>query len=159
MASTSRKGRAASSMAWAINWWAWGTVKAGLFLPLQTQADKEQVRQSRMRHVAMPRRPGAGFVVIHTDFTLAVFQASLDRQPHSAHADELTPWASGRSVAEVDLELARGTQRPAEDHPHAPAGQLVAQRRRAQEGKLGHQRPFAAFLYHPSRPLRFGKTR
>src|SRR5713226_1992744 len=159
MARTSRKGRAASAMAWAINWWAWGMVKAGLFLPPQAQANEEQVRQRGVRHVAMPRQPGAGFVMIHADFAFPVFQGRLHRPAHPAHTDELAARAGGWGIAEVDLQLGREPQRAAEDHPHARAGQAVAQRGGTQERKLSDQRTLAAFFDSRARPLRLRHTR
>src|SRR5437867_10014395 len=84
-----------------ISWRTWGTVSAGDFFPqLTPQPDQEVMRQQAQGQVVVPADPAADFVVVHTQFALALQDGRFDRPAHATDPDQALPRRLGWCIGQ-----------------------------------------------------------
>ena len=88
---------------------ACATVKAGAFFYLQAQPDQKMMRQKGLGHMMMPASPRAGFIVIHPQFALGLFQSRLYWPAHATDAYQGGRRARRGSVGQKIFDLRGAT--------------------------------------------------
>jgi hypothetical protein len=129
---------------------------------LVLQADQEVMGEKDQRHVMIPPRPEAQFVVIQAQVPFTFREAGLDGPAHSAQPDQSVQRRVGGGIAQVVFErghLGRTVHFAAQHHPNLPRRQAVAHRHRAHGGEVGHQRSLAALQDAVALPARRRQVR
>src|SRR4030095_9079347 len=131
-------------------------VSAGDFFKLDSHSHQEEMGDERVCHMMMPPAPRARLVMIHAAFAFALFECRLDRPAHATEMGKPTRRTRPGCVAQVILDLARGTQAATKNRPQARSRQTVAHARHAHEGKLCMERTLTPLMNAEGTPCRLG---
>src|SRR5258708_3999871 len=112
----------------------------------ESQANQEKMGESDQGHVMMPAQPRAGFIMVETDLAFAFFEDGFDRPAQAAQTDKFSQRCGVGCITEVELDYGWVVEVAADNEPEFGTGQTITGLNHAPEGKITHDRPFAAFL-------------
>jgi hypothetical protein len=117
------------------------------------------MRQHRRQHMVMPARVFADFIVSHTEFRFAFFEALFHSPPKTTEPDQGAPGGARRGMTDGIGIRRLGASCPLDHEPDRAVRQAALTQRHALPGTRILERPLRPFCHLPAIPAGSGPWR